>query len=397
MPDASPDRLKETLWSAFVDEDYAARVRRHVASHVAPHAERIDRDDIYPVEIMKGLAKAGLSTVVLDRRYGGQGLGYAHAATVCEELSVASAAVGVSLITILQAQTMIGRFGRDSLKARYLPAFAEGLLSSYALTEAGHGSDIRQLDTKARRDGDDWVITGEKHFITSGSAAEFFVILAQTDIGVSVFAVPRDAKGLSIYKGPNSATFGLRNGPHMNVVFADVRVPLDHLIGEEGKGVRQAVTVLDYSRTMAAAISIGIARAAFEGALTFARDRVAFDQRVLQFQGIQWYFADMLSEIDAARLLIYRACTALDRHEQIARWSSEAKLKASAVATDVAARAVQVCGAYGVMENAPFGRYLRDAKAYEIAGGSSEVLKNTAAKFLLAAAGLATAPGARRA
>ena len=218
-------------------------------------------------------------------------------------------------------------------------------------------------------------------FITSGSAAEFFVILAETQTGVSVFAVPRDVANLTIYEGRNSATFGLRNGPHMNLRLDGARLPLDHLIGQEGKGVRQAVTTLDYSRTLAAAISVGIARAAFEGALAFARDRAAFDQKVLDFQGIQWYFAEMLTEIDAARLLTYRA-RKRQAHEDIARYSSEAKLKASAVATDVAARAVQICGAYGTMINAPFGRYLRDAKTYEIGGGSSEILKNTIGRYL---------------
>jgi alkylation response protein AidB-like acyl-CoA dehydrogenase len=286
------------------------------------------------------------------------------------------------MITIMQAQTMIRLFGTDSLRDRYLPRMREGLLCSYALTEAGHGSDIRSLDTKAVRDGNEWVVTGEKHFITSGAAAEFFIILAQTEVGVSVFAVPRDLPNLTAYEGRNSATFGLRNGPHMNIRLDGVRLPLDHLIGTEGKGVRQAVTVLDHSRTLAGAISLGIARAAFEGALAFARDRVAFDQTVLEFQGIQWYFADMLTDIDAARLLCYHAAAALDRHDDIARHSSEAKLKACAVATAVASQAVQICGAYGTMENAPFGRYLRDAKAYEIAGGSAEVLKNTIGKHL---------------
>ncbi len=169
----------------------------------------------------------------------------------------------------------------------------------------------------------------------------------------------------------------------MNVRLQGVRLPADHLIGAEGKGLRQAMTVLDYSRTLACAISLGIARAAFEDALHYARGRVAFNQTVADFQGIQWYFADMLTEIDAARLLVYAAAQSLDRHEDIARYSSEAKLKACAVATDVAAKAVQICGAYGVTENAPFGRYLRDAKAYEIAGGSAEVLKNTIAKYLI--------------
>ena len=381
----------EALWPACIDDAaYVRTIRSYVRDRIEPEADRIDREDVYPTAIMKDLARAGYSTVVLEPEFGGAGLTYDHAAAVCEEVAVASAAVGVSMITVFQAQTMLRTFGADSLKRRYLPAFAEGLISSYALTEASHGSDIRRLDTKGRRDGDEWVIRGEKHFITSGSAAEFFVILAETDLGVSVFAVPRDAKGLSVYEGPNSATFGLRNGPHMNVVFDEVRLPADHLVGEDGKGVRQAVTVLNHSRTLAGAISLGIARAAFEGALRFARDRVAFDQRVIEFQGIQWYFADMLTEIDAARLLIYRATRALGSKEQVPRWGSEAKLKAGTVATAVASQAAQICGAYGIMENAPFGRYLRDAKAYEVAGGSNEILKNTIAKFLLPVAGIET-------
>ncbi|GGC54160.1 acyl-CoA dehydrogenase family protein [Chelatococcus reniformis] len=388
MTAIAPSIDTSALWSAYVDQAYVDRLRAYAREVVAPEGERIDREDIYPVEIMKDLARNGFSTVVLERELGGAGLTYAHAVAVCEELAVASAAVGISLITIFQAQTMIRSFGAESLKRRYLPAFAEGLLSSYALTEASHGSDIRSLDTKAKPQGGEWILRGEKHFITSGSAAEFFIILAETENGVSVFAVPRDVAGLSIYKGANSATWGLRNGPHMNVVLDDVRLPADHLIGVEGKGVRQAVVVLNHSRTLAGAISLGVARAAFEGALAFARDRVAFDQRVLEFQGIQWYFADMLTEIDAARLLIYRAAGALGEGEQIARWGSEAKYKACAVATEVAARSAQICGAYGIMESGPFGRFLRDAKAYEVAGGSAEILKNTIAKFLLPVAGL---------
>ena len=287
------------------------------------------------------------------------------------------------LITIFQAQTMLTNFGSDSLKQRYLPQFAEGLIASYALTEASHGSDIRQLDTKAQRAGDGWVLNGEKSFITSGSRAEVFVLLAQAEAGVSVFVVPRDASGVSTYIGDNSATFGLRNGPHVNVVLKDVKLPLDHLIGQEGKGVRQAVSTLDRSRTLAAGISVGIARAAFDAALKFARDRTAFDQKVVNFQGIQWYFADMLAKIDAARLLVYEAARALDAQDDVSRAASAAKLLASEVATEVTARCVQICGAYGTMVNAPFNRYLRDAKTYEIGGGSSEVLKNALAKRVL--------------
>ena len=370
------------LWPALAEPEFTRAVRAFAAERIAPVADEIDARDLYPRDLVKELARRGFSSITLPREYGGGARDFASAVVLFEEVSVASAAVGVSLLTIFQAQTIIRLFGSETLKQRYLPRFADGLLASYALTEASHGSDIRTLDTKARRDGDGWVIRGEKHFITSGSGAEFFVILAETPVGVSAFAVPRDTPNLTVYEGSNSATFGLRNGPHMNLLLEDVRVPLDHLIGTEGKGVRQAVTTLDYSRTLAAAISIGIARAAFDGAYARVTGREAFGQTILGFQGIQWYLSESLSEIDAARLLVFHAARALDTHDAIDRYGSEAKLRASQVATSTASMAVQVCGAYGTMVNAPFGRYLRDAKTYEIAGGSSEILKNTIGKYL---------------
>jgi alkylation response protein AidB-like acyl-CoA dehydrogenase len=378
------------LWPDLVDDKFLADLRGAVAKHVAPHADRIDHEDIYPTQAIKALAGLGYASLTLPAIYGGEDASFAHCAAVFEEASYASAAVGISLITILQAQTILQLFASDSLKAAVLPEFRQGLITSYALTEANHGSDIRSLDTKAVRRGDQWILSGRKSFITSGSAAEAYIILAETEQGVSTFFVRREFRGVSTFKGPNASTFGLRNGPHVDLVLDDVAIPLDHMVGVDGKGVRQAVTTLDFSRTMAAAISLGIARAAFDGALRFAKERIVFDQPVFSLQGIQWYFADMLSEIDAARLLTYEAARALDKHDQIARFSSEAKLLASRVATETASRAVQICGAYGVMESAPFGRYLRDAKAYEIAGGSSEILKNTIAKRL---AGLVTPPG----
>ena len=376
-------KIVHELWEPIADADLVASVRKFVAERVAPVAQQLDEDDVYATDIVKDMARKGWNTITLPQAYGGRGERYRSAAAICEEIAYGSAGVAISLITIFQAQTMINLFGSDTLKEQVLPRFAQGLITSYALTEASHGSDIRTLDTKAVLDGDEWVLNGEKSFITSGSAAEFLVILAETPKGVSVFAVPRDAKGVDAYKGENSETFGLRNGPHVNITLADVRLPRDYLIGEEGKGIRQAVTTLDYSRTLAAAISIGIARAAFDGARDYAMRRKAFDQHIMQFQGIQWYFADMISEIDAARLLVYRASDALDTHENVMRYASEAKLVASRVATAVASQAVQIGGAYGTMVNSPFGRYLRDAKTYEIGGGSSEILKNTIGKVLL--------------
>ncbi|AWP78346.1 acyl-CoA dehydrogenase family protein [Bordetella bronchiseptica] len=372
------------LWRDRVDPAFLRELRRVVADTVLPEAEAIDRQDVYPVRIIKAMARRGYTSLTLPRQWGGGAAPYGHCAAVFEEASYGSAAVGISLITILQAQTLINQFGAESLKAAVLPEFAQGLITAYALTEANHGSDIRSLDTKARRGAGGWTLEGRKSFITSGSAAEAYIVLAETDHGVSTFFVRRDMPGVSTFDGPTSGTFGLRNGPHVDLILDGVVVPDDHLIGVEGKGVRQAVTTLDFSRTMAGAISLGIARAAFDNALAYAAGREAFDQKVLGFQGIQWYFADLATRIDAARLLVYEACVALDEHREIARYASEAKLAASQVATRAAEQAIQICGAYGVTERAPFGRYLRDAKAYEIAGGSSEILKNTIGKQLLA-------------
>jgi alkylation response protein AidB-like acyl-CoA dehydrogenase len=366
-------------WPDLADGALVKEVRGFVLDCVQPEADRIDREDFYPTHIVKESARRGFNTITLPAELGGRGGDYTSAVALFEELGYGSAAVGICLITIFQAQTIIRLFGCDSLKARYLPKFSQGLISSYALTETNHGSDIRSLSTKARKDGHEWVLTGEKAFITSGAGAEFFIILAETSVGVSVFAVPKELPGLTTYVGENSATFGLRNGPHVNLRLDGVRVPLDHLIGVEGKGVRQAVTTLDYSRTLAAAISIGIARAALDHAGAYAAGRVAFDQPVIDFQGIQWYFAELMTEIDSARLLVYHAAKVLNggSHADMVRFSSEAKLKASSVAVRAANIAIQVCGAYGTTVNAPLNRFFRDAKTYEIGGGSSEVLKNT--------------------
>jgi len=370
------------MWADMAAPAFLDTLRQFVAREIDPIAVETDEKDVYPTAAVRALATAGYSTIFMPPDRGGGGRDFRHALAVFEEVSYSSAGVAISLITILQAQIILHLFASDSLKDRYLPRFGTGLISSYALTEANHGSDIRSLDTKARRDGAEWVLDGEKSFITSGSAAEFFVILAETPIGVSVFAVPAEFPGVSTYKGENSATFGLRNGPHVNLVLKGVRLPEDHLIGVEGKGVRQAVTTLDYSRTMAAGVCLGIARAAFDHALAHAKSRRIFDSTVFEKQGIQWYFADMATRIDAARLLTYNAADMLDSAGDIARHSSEAKLFAASLATEVASTCVQICGAYGVMENAPYGRFLRDAKAYEIAGGSSEVLRNTIGKSL---------------
>lgn len=371
-----------SFWRHLVDPAIAQPARDFARDHVAPQADEIDAQDLYPVDLVAETARQGWNALTLPERYGGGGGGVEDALAVFEELAVGSASLGISLITIFQSQKIIQLYGTESLKERLLPQYAQGLRASYALTESGHGSDIRSLDTKAHRTDTGWTISGEKAFITSGSRAELFVVLAETPRGVTTFAVPRDAAGVTTHETRDAETFGLRNGPHVNLVLADVEVPADALIGDEGNGLRQALVTLSNSRTLAAGISLGIARAAFDGAFAYATDRDAFGGKIIDFQGIQWYFAEHAAEIDAARLLTYQAAQDLDAGRDYQRSSSAAKLVSAALATRVASTAVQVCGARGTMESAPFGRYFRDAKAYEVAGGSSEVLKNTIAKQL---------------
>ena len=374
-----------SLWRYLADEAVAAPAREFAETVVRPVAADIDTRDVYPVDLVAQTAARGWNTMTLPTRYGGHGASMRDALAVFEELGAGSASLGVSLITILQSSKIIELYGSESLKERVLPRYADGLRASYALTEGGRGSDIRSLDTKARRSDAGWVIVGEKAFITSGSRAEFFVVLAETDVGVSAFAVDRDAPGVSTRETREAETFGLRNGPHVNLVLDEVEVPADALIGVEGKGLKQAMVTLSNSRTLAAGISLGIARAAFDDAFAYVREREAFGGKIIDFQGIQWYFADAAAEIDAARLVCYQAADDLDTGGDYQRSSSAAKLLAAALATRVAGMAVQVCGAHGTQETAPFGRYFRDAKAYEVAGGSAEILKNTIAKSLLKA------------
>jgi len=371
-----------SLWREFEDASVVQSFRAFARTQVQPFAAAIDREDRYPTDVVQRAAELGFNALIVPPQYGGAGCSFRRVVSFFEEVGAASASVGISLNSNFQAQNVILRTGSDSLRQRYLPRFAQGFNASYALTERNHGSDIRSLDTRAVRDAEYWELNGQKSFITSGTGADLFVILAQTDEGLGVFAVPRDAAGVSTFASDRSETFGLRNGPHVELLLQNVRIPHDHLIGEVGKGLKVVVSNLNYSRTLNAAMAIGMARMAFEESLAYVRQRKAFDQFVYDFQGIQWYFAESLAQIDSARLLLYAAADAIDNERDMDRHSSEAKLMCCTVANNVTAKAIQVCGAYGTMVNSPFNRYWRDAKTFEIGGGSMEVLKNTVGRYL---------------
>jgi acyl-CoA dehydrogenase len=277
--------MKRNLFEPLADPGFVSSLQAFVAEHVAPTAAAIDRDDRFPLDEVKALARAGFMSTHLPREFGGSDRPFVDTVAVFEEVSVASAAVGASLITTFLAQTCLRLSGTEAAKARFLPRFHDGLVASFAMTEASHGSDVKHLDTKARPTADGWILDGAKAYVTSSSAAELFVILAEAPGGITSFVVPRDAPGVSVEPATDDVhAFGLRNGPHCTVRLTGAVVPADCMLGEEGHGIRHAATSLDHSRTLAAAISLGIARAAVTGALDWARHRNAGGKLSIEHQ-----------------------------------------------------------------------------------------------------------------
>lgn len=333
---------------------------------------------------------AGLTGVVAPEDNGGTGLGYAVYALILEELAWASSSFAVTIAVNGLPQIILERFGTDAQRERWLPPLAAGEhLGAFALTEAHCGSDAAALRTTALRDGDAYIINGSKQFITHGGAADAYMVLARTggDNGapnhktISCFYVPGDAAGLSFGKAEKK--LGWRSSPLSSLRFDDLRVPADHLIGNEGDGFSIAMQALDSGRITIAATSVGIARRALEECVRYGNEREAFGQNLNTFQGLQWTLADMDTRIAAARLLVLDAARRKDAGAAFAKEASRAKLFASDTAMFAATEAVQFFGGYGYMREYPVERLLRDAKATQIVEGANQIQRNIIAKHLL--------------
>jgi alkylation response protein AidB-like acyl-CoA dehydrogenase len=305
-----------------------------------------------------------------------------------EEISRVDPSVGLTLAAhsglCLQH---ISLFGSDVQKKRYVPDLATGAkIGSWCLTEPGSGSDASGMKTAAIRDGDSYIVSGSKTFITNGSHASTYVVMAKTDLskgnkGISAFIVERGMKGVGVGKKENK--LGMRASDTVTMVFDDVRVPKENLIGLEGDGFKQALVVLDNGRIGIAALSVGLAQGALDAAVKYSKERHAFGKPISEFQGIQFKLAEMATEIQAARLLTYRAAMARQKGESINLIAAEAKLYASEVAQRVATEAVQIHGGYGFIKDFPVEKFYRDVKLLTIGEGTTEVQKMVIAKNLL--------------
>jgi alkylation response protein AidB-like acyl-CoA dehydrogenase len=363
-------------------------IREFAEAEIAPHVMEWDEAQHFPIELKPKLAELGLMGVLFPEEYGGAGMGYVEYATIIEELSRVDGSVGISLAAHNSlCSNHIYQFGSEAQKKKYLVPLAAGEhLGAWGLTEPGAGSDASGTRTTAVRQNGDWVINGSKNFITHAIHADTCVAFASSDRskhskGITGFIFEKGMKGFSPSKKENK--LGLRASETASVIFEDCRVPDENRIGEEGQGFVNAMEILDGGRISIAALAVGIAQGAYESAVRYSGERQQFGKPIREFQAIQFKLADMATQIDAARLLMYRAASLKDNGRKTTKESSMAKLFASEVAVKVSEEAIQIHGGYGYTKDYPPEKYWRDSKLCTIGEGTSEIQRMIIARELL--------------
>jgi len=364
-------------------------IRHFAEKEIRPLIKEADEKGEWPVSLTRKLGEMGLLGIIIPPEYDGAGYSHVDYVLILEEISRVDPSVGL----VVAAHNSlccnhINLFGNETQKKRYLPRLVSGeTLGAWALTEAEAGSDAAAIKTRAVRKGDYWVLNGSKMFITNGSLAQIAVVMAVTDPekgrqGISAFILEKGMKGFKVGKKENK--LGIRAADTAELIFEDVEVPADNLLGEEGTGYRAAMAVLDGGRVSIAAFSLGIAAGALEASLNYARQRVQFGQPIINFQAIQWMLADGFTELEAARLLTLKAAYLEDQGKKIPKESAMAKLFASELAVRAASTAVQIFGGYGFTKDYPVEKFYRDAKLATIGEGTSEIQRWIIAQRILA-------------
>jgi alkylation response protein AidB-like acyl-CoA dehydrogenase len=365
--------------------DLRDMIRRLAQERIAPRAAEIDRTALYPRDVRELLAEHDVLGLPFDEEYGGTGTGTLMLQMAVEEIAKACASSALILMVQELGTLPIQLFGTDEQKHRWLPRCATGEWSpAFALSEPEAGSDPASLRTTAVKDGDEWVINGQKNWITNAGVADFYLVFAKTDREhnrSSCFVVEADREGFD--PGKLEHKLGIKGSPTGSPSFTDVRIPRENLIGIEGKGLSVALATLERTRLGAAAQAVGIAQGATDYAAAYARERIAFGKPINQMQGIQFKLADMETRTAAARELLYKACCKADRSEpDLAKYSSMAKLFASDTAMAVTLEAIQVLGGYGYVNEYPVERMMRDAKITQIYEGTNEIQRVVIARSM---------------
>jgi acyl-CoA dehydrogenase len=367
------------------------RVAREFAQNeIAPVAMQFDKTGEFPWEVYRKAYDIGLMNVSVPTSYGGGGLSAIESCLVIEELGAACAGITTSIMVNDLALMPILVAGSEAQQRTFLAPFCSRLnMGAFCLTEPEAGSDVASMSTTARRDGDSYVLNGTKTFITNGSVASLYTVFATRDKGlrhqgIAGFIVPADTPGVS--HGKKFDKMGQRASDTAEVVFEDVRVPHANLLGQEDEGFKIAMVTLDRSRPMIAAMSVGLARAAMDAAVQYAKERVTFGAPIGQHQAVQLLLADMAKDIEAARLLTWQSAWLIDQGHRATKESSVAKCFATDVAMRVTTDAVQIFGGYGYMKDLPLEKYMRDAKLMQIYEGTNQIQRLVIARHLLGTA-----------
>jgi butyryl-CoA dehydrogenase len=362
--------------------------RAFVEREVKPVASRLDREAIYPSELVKRLSELGLMGILVPQEFGGSGMDLLCCVVAMEEISKAWASLAVAMsVQNSLVCAPIARFGSAAQKKKYLPSLARGeRLGCYALTEPGSGSDAGSIQTRAKRVGDDFVLTGNKIFTTNGNRADLAIVYAVTDPakgkkGISAFIVEKNSPGFVV--GKLEDKLGLRSSDTASLLFEDCRVPGENLLGTEGEGFAIALATLDGGRIGIAAQALGIAQGCLEESVAYAQQRRQFGRAIAEFEAIQWMLADMATEIDAARLLTYRAAWLAGQERTFTKEAAMAKLFASEAANRAAYKAIQIFGGYGYTKEFAVERFFRDARITTIYEGTSEIQRLVIARRLI--------------
>jgi alkylation response protein AidB-like acyl-CoA dehydrogenase len=363
-------------------------VREFAEGEVAPHVREWDETQHFPVELLPKLAELGLMGIIFPEQYGGAGMGYIEYATIIEELSRVDGSVGISVAAHNSlCSNHIYMFGTEEQKQKYLVPLAQGKhLGAWGLTEANAGSDASGTRSTAVRKDGGWIVNGSKNFITHAIHGDTCVAVAVTDRamrtkGITAFIFEKGMKGFAPAKKEDK--LGLRASETASVVFEDCFVPDENRLGEEGLGFIQAMQILDGGRISIAALAVGIAQGAYESALKYSKERQQFGKPISEFQAIQFKLADMATQIEAARLLMYRAAFLKDQGKKVTKESAMAKVYASEVSVRVAEEAIQIHGGYGYTKDYPAEKYWRDSKLCTIGEGTSEIQRMVIARQLL--------------
>jgi len=362
-------------------------IREFCERELKPIAEKIDKEEYFPKDFYKKMGKMGLMGMTVPQEFGGAGIDRISYMIALEEISRYCGSTGITV----EAHNSLGighiyEHGTDKQRKKYLPKLCSGeAFTAWALTEPNAGSDAASGQTTAVLEKDEWVINGTKQFITTGDLADVTIAMVMTDKskgakGISAIIVEKDTPGFKI--GQLEDKLGLRGSHTAELIFEDCRVPKENLIGKEGNGFIGAMDILDRGRTAIGAMSVGIARASFEDALEYAKQREQFGRPIGKFQAIQWMLADMATEIDAARLLVFRAADMEDKKIRFTKEASMAKLFASEMAMRATVKGMQILGGYGYTREYPLERYYRDIKLCTIGEGTSEVQRMVIARQL---------------